>query len=52
MADGASSVQQIKTSAYNKEQLILEPAKPGSYRIRGINTQGRKTREGNWVSFP
>jgi hypothetical protein len=52
MADGASTVQQIKTSAYNKEQLTLEPAKPGSYRIRGINTQGRKTREGNWVSYP
>jgi hypothetical protein len=52
MADGASTVQQIKTSAYNKEQLTLEPAKPGSYRIRGINAQGRKTREGNWVSYP
>ena len=50
-SDGAD-VQVVRTEDAAKSTIILNNPNKGSYRIVGTDVQGRKTREGNWVSYP
>ncbi len=52
LAEGAADITVIKTEDAVKSTITLNNPDKGSYRIVGTDVQGRKTREGNWVSFP
>jgi len=52
LAEGDTEITVIKTEDAAKSTITLNNPDKGSYRIVGTDVQGRKTREGNWVSFP
>lgn len=52
LAEGAVDITVIKTEDAAKSTITLNNPNKGSYRIVGTDVQGRKTRDGNWVSYP
>lgn len=48
----SDDIKVLKSENAETGSLSLSAAPEGKYRIRGIDAKGRRTSEGNWVSYP